>query len=151
MNTRQVIPTIVCVATFSLAASPTPAHASADNAVLRWNAAAIEAVRQSRLAPPAVARALAIVHTCMYDAWAAYDPVAVGVHYQAKEQAAASEEQRQRAVSYAAYRALTDLFPSQHAVFDQVMAELGYDTRDASNPHSVRGKDAAQAGLDFRT
>ena len=151
MNTRQIIPTIVCVATFSLAASPTTAHASVDNAVLRWNAAAIEAVRQSRLAPPAVARALAIVHTCMYDAWATYDPVAVGVHYQAKEQAAASEEQRQRAVSYAAYRALTDLFPAQHAVFDQVMTELGYDPDDLSNPQSVRGRDAAQAGLDFRT
>ncbi len=27
------------------------------------------------------ARALAIVHTAMYDAWAAYDPVATGVHW----------------------------------------------------------------------
>ena len=28
--------------------------------------------------PPIVARVLAVVHTCMYDAWAAYDDVAVG-------------------------------------------------------------------------
>jgi hypothetical protein len=72
------------------------------------------------------------------------------VHYQAKTGTVASGEDRQRAVSYAAYRALTDLFPGQHAVFDQVMAELGYDPRDSSNPQSVRGRDAAQAGLDFR-
>jgi hypothetical protein len=148
---RSIIPAIVCVATLSLAGPPPTAHAAADNAVLKWNGAAIEAVRQSRLAPPAVARALAIVHTCMYDAWAVYDPVAGGVHYHAKELAAASEEHRQRAVSYAAYRALTDLFPAQRAVFDQVMAELGYDPLDSSDPESVRGRDAAQAGLDFRT
>ena len=35
-------------------------------------------LRDSRLGPPMVARALAIVHTCMYDAWAAYDRAAVG-------------------------------------------------------------------------
>jgi hypothetical protein len=134
-----------------LAASPAAAQESAVNAVLRWNAATLEAIRLSRLPPPAVTRALAIVHTCMYDAWAVYDPVAVGVHYHAKDLAPASDEHRQRAVSYAAYRALTDLFPAQHAVFNQVMAELGYEPGDSSNPQSVRGRAAAQAGLAFRT
>src|SRR5262245_33775358 len=46
-----------------------------------WNAAALAEVRLSRAlrnGPPIVARALAIAHTCMYDAWAAYDDVAVG-------------------------------------------------------------------------
>src|SRR5213593_545306 len=46
-----------------------------------WNEAALVEVRLSkslRNGPPIVARALAIVHTCMYDAWAAYDDVAVG-------------------------------------------------------------------------
>src|SRR5258707_7650980 len=45
-----------------------------------WNAAALAEVRLSRAlrnGPPMVARALAIVHTCMYDAWAAYDADAV--------------------------------------------------------------------------
>src|SRR5262244_3915374 len=46
-----------------------------------WNAAALAEVRLSkslRNGPPIVARALAIVHTCIYDSWAAYDAVAVG-------------------------------------------------------------------------
>ena len=46
-----------------------------------WNCAALVEIRASkplRNGPSVVARALAIVHTCIYDAWAAYDDVAVG-------------------------------------------------------------------------
>ncbi|MGH2829092.1 MAG: hypothetical protein ACRDJM_01270, partial [Actinomycetota bacterium] len=68
------------------AGMPPPAHAVADNAVLVWNEAALEGVREAggqggagfKLGPPMVARVLAMVHTCIYDAWAAYDDVAVG-------------------------------------------------------------------------
>src|ERR1700687_5700601 len=46
--------------------------------VIHWNNAALQGVRDSKLGPPMVARALAIVHTCIYDAWAAYDQHALG-------------------------------------------------------------------------
>ena len=46
--------------------------------VIRWNAAFLQAVRDSRIGPPMIARALAVCHTCVFDAWAAYDRVAVG-------------------------------------------------------------------------
>src|SRR5467141_2341778 len=46
--------------------------------VIQWNNAALQGVRDSKLGPPMVARALAIVHTCIYDAWAAYDHQAMG-------------------------------------------------------------------------
>src|SRR2546430_14101593 len=49
-----------------------------DNVVVQWDAAALQGVRDSRLGPPMVARALAIVHTCMFDAWAAYDKKSLG-------------------------------------------------------------------------
>lgn len=151
MTPTQLIRTFACAAVaVILAAAPAAAQGPADNAVLRWSEATLDAVRVSRLPPPAVARALAIVHTCMYDAWAVYDPVARGVHYQAKAGAVVSAEDRQRAVSYAAYRALSDLFPAQLAIFDRLMAEFGYDPADSSHPESVRGRAAAQAGLDFR-
>src|SRR5690242_10162652 len=56
-----------------------PAIARADdNVVIQWDNATLQAVRVSKISPPAVARALAIVHTCMFDAWAAYDSKAVG-------------------------------------------------------------------------
>ncbi|CAN5878500.1 vanadium-dependent haloperoxidase [soil metagenome] len=132
-----------------LAGVPGAAHAG-ENVVRRWNSAALEAVRRSTLGPPAVARALAIVHTCMYDAWAASDPIAVGVQYHVKDPSAGAEEHKARAVSYAAYRALLNLFPAQRPLFDGVMGELGLDPLDQSDPDSVRGVAAAQAGLDAR-
>jgi hypothetical protein len=52
--------------------------ASQPSIVVRWNNAALQGIRDSRFGAPTVARALAIVHTCMYDAWAAYDATALG-------------------------------------------------------------------------
>ncbi|MET0476798.1 MAG: hypothetical protein ABW222_02460, partial [Actinomycetota bacterium] len=49
-----------------------------DNAALRWSEQTLAAIRALKTGPTINARALAIVHTAMYDAWAAYDPVAVG-------------------------------------------------------------------------
>ncbi len=63
------------------AALLTAAEAAArtgDSIVLRWNQAAPQGVRDSKLGPPTVARALAIVHTCAYEVWAAYDHRAIG-------------------------------------------------------------------------
>ena len=47
-----------------------------DSAVLRWNKAALAAIRATRPAPPVAARALAILHTAIFDAWAHFDVVA---------------------------------------------------------------------------
>jgi hypothetical protein len=133
-----------------VAGAPAAAQAQGDSLVLRWNDATLDAIRHSTLGPPAVARALAIVHTCIYDAWAVYDPIAVGVHYHEKDLTAPTDETRERAISYAAYRALLDLFPAQRTLFDALMAELGYAPEDLAHPDATRGAEAAQAGLDVR-
>src|SRR4029450_8819183 len=58
---------------------PQPARAAdGDNLVLVWNEGTLEAIRKLPPAPTVAARDLAIVHTAIYDAWAAYDPLAVG-------------------------------------------------------------------------
>ena len=51
-----------------------------DNVVLRWNEQLLETIRKNppTTGPTVTARALGVVHTAMYDAWAAYDPVAKG-------------------------------------------------------------------------
>ena len=107
--------------------SPPVTHASTENVVVVWNDAALEAARRSTIGPPAIARALAIVHTCIYDAWAAFDPIAAGVHFRVKHVSAATDEGRSRAISYAAYGALVNLFPAQQPLFDGTMVQLGYD------------------------
>src|SRR5919112_1905943 len=49
-----------------------------DDVALRWDEQTLAAVRVAKPAPAVVARHLAIVHTAMYDAWAAYDAKALG-------------------------------------------------------------------------
>lgn len=104
-----------------------------ETVVVRWNKAALEAVRNSPIGPPMVARALAILHTCIYDAWAAYDPVAVTTILGTllrRPPEERTEANKMRAISYAAHAALIDLFPDQSAQFDRLMQELDFDPTD---------------------
>ncbi len=127
-----------------------------DNVVLRWDEAALQAVRNTRTGPPIAARAFAITHTCIFDAWAAYDAVAIGTRLGGTLRRPAVERtlaNKQEAISFAAYRALLDLFPTQQALFDGLMTSLGYDpdntTTDISSPAGI-GNMASAAVLDFR-
>ena len=85
MKFRRIASVIVSTALMAVVVGSPPAtHASTENVVVVWNDAAVEAARRSTIGPPAIARALAIVHTCIYDAWAAFDPIAAGVHFRVK-------------------------------------------------------------------
>src|SRR5260221_8877991 len=113
------------------------AHTSAQpNAFSQWNSAALQGIRDAKLGAPVVARALAIVYTCMYDAWAAYDERAVGTQMQGALRRPASERtlaNKEQAVSYAAYRALADVLPvDTNSVYAPLMKQLGYDPGDDS-------------------
>jgi len=120
-----------------------------------WNCAALVEVRASkplRNGPPMVARALAIVHTCIYDAWAAYDDVAVGVTdiAGARRQPVAdrTEENKAKAISFAAHRCLRNLYPG-NAPKARLDATLAWDPNDASPPAEL-GRQVAQAVIDSR-
>ncbi len=128
-----------------------------NDVVLRWNEAFLQGVRDSRLGPPMVSRALAVAHTCIYDAWAAYDRTATGTMLGGHLRRPARErslENKATAVSYAAYRAAVDLFPwDKTSVFDPLMASLGLDAGDTSTDPAKApgiGSLAAQAVLEFR-
>jgi len=125
--------------------------------VVQWNTAALQAVRDGTLGPPMVARALAIVHTCVYDAWTAYDRKAVGTRLGGslrRPKAEGTPANKDKAISFAAYRAAVDVFPwDKTKVFDPLMASLGYDAGDASTdvttPSGI-GNVACAAVLAFR-
>ncbi|GAA5066208.1 hypothetical protein HNP84_001182 [Thermocatellispora tengchongensis] len=135
-------------------AQAVPAQATAGpSVVVRWNQALLAAVRAGTLGPPMVARALAVVHTCAYDAWAAYDPVAVGTRLGGslrRPEAERTDANRAAAISYAAHMAAVDLYPAQRAGFDALMAELGYDPADTSSQAARTGLAACGAVLDHR-
>jgi hypothetical protein len=138
-----------------VAASGGRAPAARDNVVLLWDEAALQAVRDTRPAPTVTARALAVVHASIYDAWAAYDPRAVGSRLGGALRRPAGERtpaNKDAAISHAAYRALVNLFPARTASFDALMATLGYDpAEDAADtaPAGV-GNRAAAAVLAYR-
>jgi hypothetical protein len=103
-----------------------------------------------------VARALAIAHTCIYDAWAAYDHKAVGTRLGGALRQPPPERtlaNRKQAINFAAYRAAIDLFPgSTTTVFDPLMRSLGFEGADLStNPSKPTGVGniTALAVLDF--
>jgi hypothetical protein len=134
--------------------------ATGDSVVLDWNQRVLDAVVATKTGPTIAARALAVVHTAIYDAWAAYDPVAVDSRGRLRanadlRQPAAERtlDNKTKAVSFAAYATLVDLFPGQEQqdAFAVQMRKLGYaiDGTDTS-PAAEVGAAAAQAVLAFR-
>jgi len=142
------------------AATPNLAPPVADpvqpQVVVEWNKSALEAVRVIRPGPPMVARSLAMMHTAIYDAWAAYDSVAVGTRLHnllRRPDIERTGSNKTKAMSYAAYLVLINQYPSEKARFDAKMASLGFtfaiNIFDATKPEGV-GNLAAQAVLDYR-
>ena len=89
---------------------------AAPNAVTVWEEALLAAIRATRPGPPMTARAIAIVNTCMYDAWAPYDKKAAGTmlgNSLRRPVLDRTEANKTQAISYAAYRAAVDLFPAR--------------------------------------
>jgi hypothetical protein len=140
------------------ASAALPSSHRSQTPVVVWNDAALQAIREVVPGPPITARALAVLHTAIYDAWAAYDSRAVGTRLGGglrRPTAERTDTARSEAVSFAAYRALTDLFPGarQVAAFDALMARLGYDPSDqrlGGPAPSAVGNQAARMVLDFR-
>ena len=130
--------------------------AAADNVVLQWDNAALAAIRKAPPGPTVVSRALAVLHTGMFDAWTAYDASAVPTipsRGWRRPLAERTDANKAEAVSFAAYRALVDLFPSGKTTFDALMAQLGYDASNISTDTATAagvGNAAAAALLDVR-
>lgn len=127
-----------------------------DQLVLSWNNAALQAIRELQPEVPVTARALAIVHTCMFDAWTAYDNQAVSTHSGLRLRRPVDEhtlENKSQAVSFAAYKALVTLFPAKRASFSNLMIQLGYNPEshetDFRLPEGI-GNMVAQTVLDTR-
>jgi hypothetical protein len=86
-----------------------------DNVILRWDEQLLSAIRAypAQTGPTITARALGVLHTATYDAWAAYDPTAKVTRPDGPAQQANANTlaNKRAAISYAAARVLNDLFP----------------------------------------
>jgi hypothetical protein len=134
--------------------APAGAATGGDSVVLGWNQQVLDSIAATRTGPTIAARALAVVHTAIYDAWTGYDAVAVPTMANGNGRRPAAErtvDNKSKAVSFAAYLALVDLYPARQGIFADKMASMyGADfTSDTTAPATV-GTKAAQAVLDYR-
>jgi hypothetical protein len=103
-----------------------------------WDEEILAAIRIDTPNPPVHARNLFHLSVAMYDAWAAYDPVAVGYLFREKHTAADLAAARSEAISYAAYRLLRERYAFSKSAsntlanLDARMAALGYSTTNSS-------------------
>jgi hypothetical protein len=106
--------------------------------------------------PTVLSRTMAVVLTAMYDAWAAYDDVAVGTRLGGSlrrpkvERTLGNEE---KAIAFAAYRTLLFVYPDDADWIRQRFKAKGYDPDDASTDPSTPqgvGNTAAQAVIEYR-
>jgi hypothetical protein len=154
VGSSLLLPDFIRSAAFAV---PGAAKKDRESVVIKWNDAFLQAVRESKLGPPMVARALAVCHTCVFDAWTAYDRMAVGTRLGGALRRPPNERtlaNKSKAISFAGYRGGVDLFPgSKTTVFDPLMAQLGYDPSDLSTdvttPSGI-GNVASSAVLEFR-
>jgi hypothetical protein len=120
----------------------------------RWNEQLLNAIRSSLPNPPVHARNLFHLSVAMWDAWAAYDPVASGYVFREKLAADDIGAARQEAISYAAYRILRARFANavggDETLYElrRLMRSLCYPIRQTSaegtSPAAVGNRIAAK-------
>ncbi len=106
--------------------------------------------------PTILSRTMAVVLTSMYDAWAAYDELAVGTRLGSSLRRPKDERtlaNKEKAIAFAAYRALLFLYPDDAGWLREQFKAKGFDPDDSSTnvatPQGV-GNTAANAVIQYR-
>src|SRR6516162_198772 len=123
--------------------------ASAASIVTEWLDQAVPYAQEVAWEPTVGSRFFATLHTAMYDAWTAYDPIAVGVvsGTALKGPGGANNEANKReAISHAAFTVLLALAPQHRHALIKRMQQLGYAPNADTLPAKV-GRRAAAAVL----
>ncbi len=132
---------------------PTPAEHPEWSVARRWDEALLDAIRRALPAPTVHARNLFHTSVAMWDAWAAYDETAMGYLVDEKATAADVPAARDEAISYAAYRVLTERYIrsvggseslSEFAdLMDALCYPLDVTTTEGDSPAAVGNRIAA--------
>lgn len=113
--------------------------------VVLWNEVMLAAVRNGPPRPTVIARSLYMVHAAMYDAWTAYDVVAIPTALDPAIKRPVAEHtyaNKAAAISQAAYHMLAELFPSYEKnsyAFSNLLHSLGYEIVTEADPTTPSG------------
>jgi len=106
--------------------------------------------------PTIISRQMCMSVTAMYDAWVCYDSKALGTRLGGTLRRPAAErtlENKKKAIAYAMYRVMLDVYPNDTAYLSEQMRKCGYDPEDKSDdpaqPQGI-GNRVAAAILEFR-
>ena len=147
---RRRLGSIVARTAFLAALACLPRPAQASSLVTEWLDETIPAANETAWEPTVGARFLSMVHTAIYDAWASYDPVAVGVFSGSSLRGlggAATDVNKREAISYAAFEVLGQAAPVRRKALAARMLRMGYPP-DAQTPAAKVGRMAAAAVIE---
>lgn len=106
--------------------------------------------------PTVLSRTLAIFATAMFDAWSAYDDRAVGTQLGGtlrRPKAERTLKNKEKAISYAAYYALSFVYPESIDYLNEQMKILGFNpkllSKDKTKPEGI-GYIVANALIEYR-
>lgn len=131
-----------------------------ENIAYKWSEVAIEATAldtdRFKPRPTITSRYLGLIFVSIFDAWSRYDEKAIPVYLSDVERRPDAEQtlaNKEKAISYAAFRALSEYYYSDKEMYADFMRELGYDpdneSLDPSTPEGI-GNLAAQAVIAAR-
>jgi hypothetical protein len=123
--------------------------ADAASIVTEWLDQALPYAQEVAWEPTVGSRFFAILETATYDAWTAYDPIAVGAVSGTALKGlggANNEVNKREAISHAAFTVLRSFAPQHRRALIERMQELGYDP-NADTPPAKVGRRAAAAVL----
>lgn len=143
----------------TVATLPTEATGS-DNLAYQWGKIALEATANDterfNPRPTITSRYLGLIFIAVFDAWTRYDEHANPVYLHEVPRKPLTEQNlvnKEIAISYAAYRTMSEYFYSDSLLFQNFMKKLGYDpenhTLSPDTPEGV-GNLAAKAVIEAR-
>lgn len=132
----------------------------ADNVAYKWGKMALDATANDterfKPRPTITSRYLGLIFIAIFDAWSMFDDNATPVYL--KDAKRVSSDMRtiankEKAISYAAYYAMSEYYYTDEPLFAELMKQLGYDhtimSMDPSTPEGI-GYLAAKAVIDSR-
>ena len=131
-----------------------------DNIAYQWGKMALEATANDtdrfKPRPTITSRFLGLIFTSIFDAWTRYDEKASPVYLTGIDRRPSNElttKNKEIAISYAAYRAMSEYYYSDTIMFRNFMLTLGLDpnntTLDPTTPEGI-GNLAAKAVIEAR-
>ncbi|WP_416915461.1 MAG: vanadium-dependent haloperoxidase [Roseicyclus sp.] len=120
-----------------------------------WDQIVQNLVIETQFGPTNAARVYSILHTAIYDAYAAHDGQALRVSFDVAgdniEVQDADPRSVEEAMHHAGYTVLATLFPDHRGMLDMVMQDrLGIDPGDADSDAALIGQDAARDAMASR-